>query len=126
MHPLPSLLTLLTLLSPLPAQKTINVAVGQHGLQYDPDTILANVGDTVEFSFYNVHSVVQSRPQFPCTPLVGGMYSGIISSCLGCGAAGRKFLYRVEGVEAVYFYCGMRLVGGGRKCLGLGGIGHGF
>lgn len=108
MHPFPTLLFLTPLLPHLSAQKTINVDVGHHGLQYVPSTIVADVGDVVQFTFYNVHSVVQSVPQFPCTLLEGGMYSGIISSCLGCGAAAQRFVHEVGDREAVWFYCALR------------------
>ncbi|KAK4694331.1 hypothetical protein P7C71_g3237, partial [Lecanoromycetidae sp. Uapishka_2] len=34
---------------------THQVMVGQHGLAYEPDSIIANTGDQIEFYFFNYH-----------------------------------------------------------------------
>jgi plastocyanin len=46
---------------------TIVVNAGQNGFTYTPNTIAANVGDTVEFHFFNsFHTVVQGAFDTPC------------------------------------------------------------
>jgi len=62
-----------------------NVAVGQHGLAYTPNTTYANVGDTVIFSYYPMdHNVVQGPFDTPCLDGNGtGIYSGFIPSTEG-------------------------------------------
>lgn len=43
--------------------------VGANGRVFSPNLTLANVGDVVEFSFYDGnHSVVRSSYMFPCVP----------------------------------------------------------
>jgi plastocyanin len=46
---------------------TIVVNAGQNGFTYTPNTLTANVGDTVEFHFFtNFHTVVQGDFDTPC------------------------------------------------------------
>jgi plastocyanin len=37
------------------ASKTLQVNVGQQGIAFTPNTTQASIGDTIQFSFYNVH-----------------------------------------------------------------------
>lgn len=61
-----------------------DVAVGQNGLTFTPDTLTAAVGDTVTFHFYPInHSVVQSSFEKPCTPINNGIFSGFVPSSAG-------------------------------------------
>jgi len=101
-------LPLMGFLTHVSTRKTIHVAVGQHGLQFVPNTIVADAGDVVQFNFYNVHSVVQSSFRSPCQPLNGGLYSGIIPSCLDCGASPQRFLHTVETADPIWIYCSSR------------------
>ncbi|KAF8511556.1 hypothetical protein BU17DRAFT_77499 [Hysterangium stoloniferum] len=50
-----------------------SVTVGNNGqLRYDPQTVVANQGDTVTFTFHQKnHTVTQSTFQSPCVPLPG-------------------------------------------------------
>jgi plastocyanin len=46
---------------------SIVVNAGQNGFTYTPNTLTANVGDTVEFHFFtNFHTVVQGDFDTPC------------------------------------------------------------
>jgi plastocyanin len=67
------------------AATTHQVAVGQNGLQYAPNTTYAAVGDTVVFTFYpRNHNVVQGSFDTPCmSNSTGGIYSGFIPSTTG-------------------------------------------
>lgn len=62
-----------------------NVAVGQSGLKYTPNTTYAAVGDTIVFSFYPMdHNVVSGPYDTPCRDGDGrGIYSGFIPSSEG-------------------------------------------
>jgi len=61
------------------AAKNHIVTVAQSDFSYTPDTITADVGDTVQFMFANVpHSVVQSTFASPCVQ--AGFFSGILNS----------------------------------------------
>lgn len=86
--------------------KTIEVAVGQHSLQYMPSTIVADIGDNIQFNFYGVHSVVQSAFESPCKPLPLGLFGGDISSCLVCDAAPPSaFVHSVIDTNPIWFHC---------------------
>ena len=60
---------------------THNIAVGQDGLAYTPNTTYANIGDHVIFSFYPInHNVVQGPFETPCQD---GNGAGISSTFIG-------------------------------------------
>lgn len=72
LHALPLLAIL-----PLSLAKKITVDVGKGGLFFSPDTITAEKGDTVEFTFYpDSHTVVESTFDKPCNYKSGGINSG--------------------------------------------------
>lgn len=63
---------------------TYTVTVGRIPFAFAPDTIIANVGDVVEWDFYPLnHSVVRAAYGFPCIPYENtaqnrtGFFSGI-------------------------------------------------
>ena len=58
--------------------KTIQVMVGKSGLNFSPDTITADMGDTIEFLFFSsIHSVAMGDFSSACQPAKsGGFYSG--------------------------------------------------
>jgi plastocyanin len=59
------------------------IAVGQGGLKFSPDSITAKVGDQVQFNFDSSlgHSVVEGDYNNPCQPLdASAFYSGTVSS----------------------------------------------
>lgn len=53
-------------------------------LMYNPETVMAAVGDTVEFMFMQMnHSVTQSTFAAPCNKMAGGMDSGFMPNPSG-------------------------------------------
>lgn len=62
---------------PLSLAKVISVDVGKSGLTFSPDTITAEKGDSIEFTFYpQSHTVVESTFDKPCNYKSGGISSG--------------------------------------------------
>jgi hypothetical protein len=60
---------------------THNIAVGQDGLSYTPNTTYANIGHIVIFSFYPIdHNVAQGPFETPCQD---GDSTGISSGFIG-------------------------------------------
>jgi len=59
---------------------TIDVTVGGPGvLKFNPESVNANVGDVVRFTFNQKnHTVTQSTLESPCSPLAGGFDSGFM------------------------------------------------
>jgi plastocyanin len=58
---------LLAVLAAGASAATIVVNAGQNGFTYTPNTLTANVGDTVEFHFFtNFHTAVQGDFDTPC------------------------------------------------------------
>lgn len=73
LHALPLLLAIL----PLSLAKKISVDVGKGSLVFSPDTITAEKGDSIEFTFYpQSHDVVESTFDKPCSYKSGGIFSG--------------------------------------------------
>jgi len=73
-------LTLLSLATAV-LSETIDVKVGDGGLIFEPNSITAQIGDSVRFQFYSgtgSHSVALSAFDTPCQPAENGFYSGII------------------------------------------------
>lgn len=63
----------------LASAKTIDVSVGQNGLTFTPNIVVAAPGDKVDFHYFpKNHSVVQSSFAAPCVPIKpdGGIFSG--------------------------------------------------
>jgi plastocyanin len=62
------------------SSQTIKIEVGEGGLQFDPSSTTANVGDTLEYHFYGAkHSVIQGNYDSPCTPSSSSaFYSGVV------------------------------------------------
>lgn len=60
--------------------KTHWVSVGEDGLTFSPDSLKAEVGDQVSFSFYpSNHAVVRSTFDKPCAPMPANMDGAIYS-----------------------------------------------
>jgi plastocyanin len=52
---------------------THSIVVGRGGLHFDPENVVAEVGDTIEWHFTPAnHSIAQSNFANPCTPLADG------------------------------------------------------
>lgn len=87
------------------AVKTIPVTVGLGGLIYNPSDIKADVGDSVEFSFYpKNHTVTQSSFAKPCQPLAGGFFSSFIPTA--ASPSGTTFTIVVTDNKPIWLYCG--------------------
>lgn len=75
----------LLLLAPVALAQTVHVVqVGDGGLNYNPSSLTAAVGDQVEFHFSPFHSVTQGSFANPCAPLDGGFNSGVVTSSSVC------------------------------------------
>jgi len=63
---------------PIARGATIDVTVGGEGIiAYTPNTVNANVGDIVQFTFKQKnHTITQSTFATPCSPMEGGFDSG--------------------------------------------------
>lgn len=61
------------------ANQLIPVVVGGPQDTFAPNSVVAAVGDVIQFQFSNGnHTATQSTPEAPCTPLANGMNSGHI------------------------------------------------
>ena len=70
--------TTLAALAAVASAKTVKVKVGGGGLVFQPETIEAEKGDTLQFSFSGEHTVVQGDYKKGCEPVSsGGFYSGV-------------------------------------------------
>jgi plastocyanin len=119
---------------------THNIAVGQDGLAYTPNTTYADIGDTVIFSFYPIdHNVVQGPFETPCLDGNGtGIYSGFIGSSEGVAVRislpyflstirpnratqNRTFQITINDTNPIWFYCSQK-AGGGHCTKGMVGV----
>ncbi|KAL8292712.1 hypothetical protein RQP46_001324 [Phenoliferia psychrophenolica] len=76
------------------------IIVAATGLTFTPNSITANVGDTLLFEFPNAgHSVTQSSFSAPCSYSATGLDSGITT------AAGLSWNVTVETSDALWFSC---------------------
>jgi len=61
------------------AATTFDVTVGGTALTFVPPSVIAQVGDTIRFTFKQKnHTVTQSTLQNPCVPLANGFNSGFV------------------------------------------------
>lgn len=73
-------------------------------LAYQPESITANIGDTVLFVFLQAnHTVTQSTFANPCVKMPGGTDSGFMPN--PSGAAGVTFTMPVTASGPLWFYC---------------------
>ncbi|KAJ4294544.1 hypothetical protein N0V90_008235 [Kalmusia sp. IMI 367209] len=73
-------------------------------LGFSPESITANIGDTVEFVFMQKnHSATQSTFAEPCKAMEGGKDSGFMPN--PDGAAGVSWNVTVESMDAQWYYC---------------------
>lgn len=101
------------LLSVLAAALAVNAAVHDidvgkgSALAFAPDTLTADVGDTLNFHFYNGsggHSVVSSTFASPCVPGPNAFFSGYIS---GDQTGDQTFIVNVTSTDPIWFYCSL-------------------
>lgn len=80
------------------------VNVGNNGFIFDPDTVNAAVGDTVQFFFYpGNHSVVQSEFTSPCQAKATGIFSGFFPG--NDSPASTIFTIAINNTNPIWVYC---------------------
>ncbi|KAJ6024656.1 cupredoxin [Penicillium herquei] len=81
------------------------VDVGEHGLLFDPASLSASVGDTVEFHFYpQNHSVAQASFDNACHPLnSSGFFSGFVPTS---EESKTVFTLTINNTDPIWYYCG--------------------
>lgn len=86
---------------------THSVNAGLGGLRFDPDNVVAEVGDVVEWHFLPAnHSIAQSSFGEPCEPLADGtgFFSGF-NFATAEGQSANVFQIVVEDVKPIWYYC---------------------
>jgi plastocyanin len=77
------------------------------GLHFEPQNVVAEIGDLIEFHFLpKNHTVVQSSFDKPCEPLEDG--SGVFSGFnfkVDNGEADKVFTFMVKNKEPFWYYC---------------------
>ncbi|KAK7409122.1 hypothetical protein QQX98_008730 [Neonectria punicea] len=87
---------------------THSVVAGLGGLRFDPDNVVAEVGDIIEWHFLPMnHSIAQSSFGEPCEPLADG--SGFFSGFNFVTAEGQADnVFQVEIIDdskPIWYYC---------------------
>ncbi|KAI9715974.1 MAG: hypothetical protein M1812_005608 [Candelaria pacifica] len=92
---------------PMAAGMTHQVTVGgTAGLVYAPETIIAAVGDMVQFNFMSTnHTVTQSAFAKPCVKMDGGIDSNFLSNANNAVNPAPSFVFQVTAMTPVWFYC---------------------
>jgi len=81
------------------------VEVGNGALAFNPNTVTANVGDTVTFVFYpKNHTVTQSTFPAPCEPMSGGIDSGFQPVAANATSV-PSFSLTVNATTPLWFFC---------------------
>lgn len=76
-----------------------------NGLHFEPQNVVAEIGDYVEFHFLpKNHTVTQSSFDRPCEPLSGGIFSGF-NFPTATGEAPNVFSFQVKTKEPFWYYC---------------------
>ncbi|KAK9333216.1 hypothetical protein V1520DRAFT_183731 [Lipomyces starkeyi] len=93
------------------AYQVHNISVGKGALDYSPNSVIASVGDYVQFTFLTgTHAVAQASYDLPCTPYSdstegagnNGIYSGLISPYANYSP---KYTIRINSTDPIWFYC---------------------
>lgn len=84
---------------------THTVVAGLGGLHFDPDNVVANIGDIVEYHYLpKNHSVAQSSFGKPCVPINGNaFFSGFMATAEGQNP--KVFTITVNDTNPIWFYC---------------------
>lgn len=92
------------------AGATHTVIAGLGGLHFDPENVVAEVGDNIEVHFRPAnHSFAQSSFSSPCVPLLdanhyeSGFFSGFMPT--SDGEAPNVFTIDVVNEDPIWFYC---------------------
>ncbi|KAF8544055.1 Cupredoxin [Trichophaea hybrida] len=92
------------------AAVTHTVTVGGAGLAFNPNEIVAAVGDTVHFVMLaKNHSVTQSSFLKPCVRLPTGKDSGFLPNPSNDTVAAPTFSITVQATDPTWWYCKQRL-----------------
>jgi hypothetical protein len=84
----------------------IPIKVGDGGLMFNPTSVTANVGDTLQFQFVSGnHSVAQSTFADPCTPFSGGVVSGFQNVVAGQSQQAQWSILMNDTSVPLWFYC---------------------
>ena len=84
---------------------THSVVAGRGGLKFDPDNIVAEIGDVVEFHFTpRNHSVVESSFGQPCQPKDASSFSSGFFFVTE-GQSSEVFQIVVKDTNPIWFYC---------------------
>jgi plastocyanin len=79
--------------------------VQDKGLHFEPENVVAEIGDMVEFHFLpKNHTVVQSSFDKPCAPLDGGVFAGF-NFATAQGEAANVFTMIVRDKNPFWYYC---------------------
>ncbi|KAG9028747.1 hypothetical protein FRB95_006115 [Tulasnella sp. JGI-2019a] len=89
------------------AGKTIDVFVGgNNGLVFKPDSVTADVGDTVLFTFGSLnHTMTQSTFDVPCTGKPGGLFSGYMPVPLTQSEGFPQFPVPIKDLNPFWAFC---------------------
>ncbi|PBP20197.1 hypothetical protein BUE80_DR009080 [Diplocarpon rosae] len=114
-----SALVTLLLLTAASLAAVVDVKVGDGGLTFAPEEIVANVGDVVLFHFYSghgSHSVAPSTFEAPCVPVsADSFYSGTVQ---GDSTGDQTFAINITSTNPVWIYCAV-----GQHCqAGMGAV----
>jgi len=102
-----SLLSVLALAAAVNGKPQI-IDVGEDGaLAFSPNSLTADIGDTLEFHFYSGsggHSVVSSTLDSPCVPATGAFFSGYQKAD---STGDTTFVVNVTSTDPIWFYCSL-------------------
>jgi len=95
-----------------PAVVTHRVTAGFNGLNFEPNNVVANIGDIVEFKFLpKNHSVAQSSFDKPCEPLTDasgaqtGFFAGFDFVTDNGKLADDVFQIVIKDTKPIWYYC---------------------
>ena len=86
---------------------THSVTAGFNGLNFEPNNVVAQVGDIIQWEFLPAnHSVAQSNFANPCKPLNDGssFFPGFVFATK-VGKSDSVFQLVVESEETIWYYC---------------------
>jgi plastocyanin len=86
---------------------TAGSTTANNGLHFEPENIVAEIGDLVEFHFLpKNHTMVQSSFEKPCEPLAGGagIFSGFNFMTMQ-GESNNVFTFQVKDKNPFWYYC---------------------
>jgi plastocyanin len=95
----------LAILATTASAANFQVQVGGSALEFQPNMVMANPGDTVSFVFLpKNHTVTQSSFAAPCKFLAGGVDSGF-QPVAANAAQVPSFTVTVNSTAPLWFYC---------------------